>query len=145
MHEGEVLERGSADHVFQELQHAYTPQLLDAVPSARPRGSRLSLLPAARPPRPQSRSLEQLPAQLPSTLPPVVLSATNLVKRFKGPDGVPRTIVDDVSFELRSGETLGVVGESGSGKSTMARMALALELPDGGAFCVSRSGLDHAH
>lgn len=133
MHEGEVLERGSADHVFQELQHAYTPQLLDAVPSARPRGSRLSLLPAARPPRPQSRSLEQLPAQLASTLPPVVLSATNLVKRFKGPDGVPRTIVDDVSFELRSGETLGVVGESGSGKSTMARMALALELPDGGA------------
>lgn len=48
---------------------------------------------------------------------------------------MPRTIVDDVSFELRSGETLGVVGESGAGKSTMARMALALELPDGGAFC----------
>ncbi|WP_354107803.1 hypothetical protein [Bradyrhizobium sp. LB14.3] len=64
MHEGEVLERGSADQVFQEPQHAYTRQLLDAVPSARPRGSRLSRLPAARPPRPQSRSFEQLPGQL---------------------------------------------------------------------------------
>ncbi|WP_247472017.1 ATP-binding cassette domain-containing protein [Bradyrhizobium sp. 45] len=46
---------------------------------------------------------------------------------------MPRTIVDDASFELRSGETLGVVGESGTGKSTMARMALALDVPDGGA------------
>ncbi|WP_333937957.1 ATP-binding cassette domain-containing protein [Bradyrhizobium sp. CCBAU 45394] len=44
-----------------------------------------------------------------------------------------RTVGDDVSFELRSGETLGVVGESGSGKSTMAGMALALDLPDDGA------------
>lgn len=133
MHEGEVVERGSADQVFQDPQHAYTRQLLDAVPSARPRGSRLSLLPAARPPQPQSRSREQLPARLPSAFPSIVLSAANLVKRFKGPDGVLRTVVDDVSFELRSGETLGVVGESGSGKSTMARMALALDLPDDGA------------
>ncbi|WP_247406328.1 MULTISPECIES: hypothetical protein [unclassified Bradyrhizobium] len=36
MHEGEVVERGSADQVFEEPQHAYTRQLLDAVPSVRP-------------------------------------------------------------------------------------------------------------
>ncbi|WP_409241867.1 dipeptide ABC transporter ATP-binding protein [Bradyrhizobium sp. NC92] len=128
MHEGKVVERGSADQVFQDPQHAYTRQLLDAVPSARPRDSRRSFLPAARP-KSQSRTWEQLP----STSPSVVLSAAKLVKRFKGPDGVLRTAVDGVSFELRSGETLGVVGESGSGKSTMARMALALDLPDQGA------------
>ena len=40
--------------------------------------------------------------------------------------------VDDVSFTLRRGETLGVVGESGSGKTTLMKMLLRLERPDAG-------------
>ena len=42
------------------------------------------------------------------------------------------TVVDDVSFTLKRGETLGLVGESGSGKSTIARMVLGLIAPDAG-------------
>ena len=41
--------------------------------------------------------------------------------------------VQDVSFTLRSGHSLGVVGESGSGKSTLARLVMALERPKSGS------------
>jgi peptide/nickel transport system ATP-binding protein len=53
-----------------------------------------------------------------------------------------RTVVDNVSFSINAGETLGLVGESGSGKTTVARMILGLIRPTQGRVCVD--GVDLA-
>jgi peptide/nickel transport system ATP-binding protein len=53
-----------------------------------------------------------------------------------------RPVVEDVSFHIESGETLGLVGESGSGKTTVARMILGLVKPSEGSIIVD--GVDVA-
>jgi peptide/nickel transport system ATP-binding protein len=58
----------------------------------------------------------------------ILLEARGVVKEY----GSGHRVVDDVSFAIRRGETLGLVGESGSGKSTVARMLLRLVDPTAG-------------
>lgn len=78
-----------------------------------------------------------------STANPVLVVAEGVAKTFdvSAPwlnrvlEGRPRQLlhaVDDVSFEIRRGETLALVGESGCGKSTIARLLVGLHRPDRG-------------
>ncbi len=67
-----------------------------------------------------------------------LLTVNNLRKHFPVRGGIfNRTVghiqaVDDVSFSVMKGETLGIVGESGCGKSTLARLLMHLVQPDAG-------------
>jgi oligopeptide/dipeptide ABC transporter ATP-binding protein len=69
----------------------------------------------------------------------VILSVDNVVKHFPITRGIlfqkkigAVKAVDGVSFELHTGETLGIVGESGCGKSTLAKLLMRLEQPTAG-------------
>ena len=118
---GVVVEQGPMQQVLRTPSHPYTQALLDAVPAEHARGTRLS-----------SHNSGQLVQPRPGADSPVLLKASGLGKRYFGPDQQARQVVDDVSFELRAGRTLGIVGESGSGKTTVARIVLGLLEPDAG-------------
>ena len=69
-----------------------------------------------------------------------VLEARNLVKHFPVRRGIfareraAVRAVDDISFAIEPGKTLGLVGESGCGKTTTAKLVLLLEQPTGGVM-----------
>jgi peptide/nickel transport system ATP-binding protein len=60
-----------------------------------------------------------------------LVEVRGLTKEYPARGGVSR-VVDNVSFSIAAGETLGLVGESGSGKTTVARMMLRLVEPTAG-------------
>lgn len=62
-----------------------------------------------------------------------ILEVRNLKKYFKTHNGLLHA-VDDVSFDIKRGETLGIVGESGCGKSTLGRTILRLHEPTDGSI-----------
>ena len=55
-----------------------------------------------------------------------VLEVKNLIKYFEVPGGVLHA-VDNVSFQVKKGSTIGIVGESGCGKSTLGKTIIHLE------------------
>ena len=131
MRGGEVVEYGPVHRVLHQPRHEYTQALLDAIPSEHTRGTRLVRPAEGQTPGAAGQSTVRR-ARKPITHVPPVLEARHITKVFRGPDKVDRTVVNEVSFKLFQGETVGIVGESGSGKTTTARIALSLLEPTAG-------------
>ncbi|GLC87712.1 ABC transporter ATP-binding protein [Lysinibacillus piscis] len=116
MKEGEIVEQGTTEEIFTNAQHPYTKKLLNALPK----------LHEKKQPKPAIHVQQGIDASKP------LIEVTNLSKDFALGNGQIVKAVNDLSFHIYPGETLGLVGESGSGKSTTGRTILQLHQPTNG-------------
>ena len=148
MYRGRVMESGTRDDIFRDPQHPYLKALLRAVPrfDMKP-GERLTPLREIR-----SETGHLLAARTPwpeaANDSGPLLSVEGITKTFAvrnsgflGRRRETRILaVDDVSFEIRRGECLGLVGESGCGKTTLSKIIMRALTPDSGRVLFNDRG-----
>ncbi|MEI2467650.1 dipeptide ABC transporter ATP-binding protein [Bacillales bacterium AN1005] len=115
MKEGEIVESGTTEEIFEQPKHTYTKRLLNALPRLDEKKKEKHIT-----------NLSSVNQDQP------ILEVKSLNKHFDLGKGKVLKAVDDISFHIRAGETLGLVGESGSGKSTTGRAILRLHEPTSG-------------
>lgn len=125
MRHGSVVETGPSPDLFRTMQHPYSKALLAASTHQPDRAAQ--------------------PQEVP------LLEVRGVIRDYatarRGIWGKPGTFraVDDVSFQIRRGESLGLVGESGCGKSTLTRAILGLEEVQAGEILLDGQSVFTGH
>ncbi|KFX20125.1 dipeptide ABC transporter ATP-binding protein [Pectobacterium betavasculorum] len=135
MQQGSLVEGGEARQLLSAPTHPYTRKLLAAIPTASTRGKWLAGVDPLQ--NGVAPSAASLPANHARTDDTIALTADQISVSFKRPDGSRMQAVNQVSLQIKRGETLGIVGESGSGKTTLGKVILALQKPDSGEVRLS--------
>ncbi|WP_104665125.1 ABC transporter ATP-binding protein [Ensifer adhaerens] len=139
IYHGQIVEAGPVEAIFRNPQHPYLKGLMAAVPH-------FDMKPGER-----LKALREVPVKAGTLLgtsaadrrqgPEVLLSVRNVSKTygtrksswFGGGESSHHRAVDNVSFDIRRGECLGLVGESGCGKTTVSKILMRAVTPDSGS------------
>ncbi len=156
MYKGQLVEQGTVKQLFSQPQHPYTKGLLSCRPAGYTGISRLPVIgdfmreKADGAYEETGKTIQALIEELKAPAGEAVIRRNALYARspilrvdqlsvhFQGKSGwfskktEPVKAVDNVSFEVYPGETLGLVGESGCGKTTLGRSILRLIEPTSG-------------
>jgi len=160
MYRGEIVEQNSVREIFENPKQPYTKALLACRPVNHPRGEKLPVVSDFL----GETELPSVSYELPSVHSKLTRAAANEAPGNGGPSATllktenlsvwfsskknlfGKTTefvkaVDDVSFEVYRGETLGLVGESGCGKTTLGRALLKLIEPTTGKIIYNNHDL----
>ncbi|MEJ7627162.1 MAG: ABC transporter ATP-binding protein [Ferruginibacter sp.] len=140
MYKGQIVEQGITGEVLSNPKHNYTKALLACRPAANIKGRKLAVIKDFMA---DNFQVVEATENKSFTEQEVVLSVQKLKVYFPVETNIlgrPVSFfkaVDDVSFEVKKNEVIGLVGESGCGKTTLGRTILQLIKPTSGKIFLS--------
>jgi peptide/nickel transport system ATP-binding protein len=151
MYKGKIVEQGTAHQILNNPQHPYTKALLACRPALYPKGVRLPVVSDFLQPltatQKEERPIIKKAINTPIAETSPIIEVKNLTisyptkRNIFGKVKEQFTAVDQVSFTINAGQTVGLVGESGCGKTTLGRAILQLITPSSGSILYNNNNI----